>query len=99
MTELAALAGISPTHFIRLFRQHTGEPPHRCLRNRRLDRAERLIVRKQLPVRNRGYGRRGRLQTYLSGTPLGDAVPVPDSTYHDLKWSEYDASGHDRDGQ
>ena len=50
MTELAALAGISPTHFIRLFRQHTGEPPHRCLRNRRLDRAERLIVGTQLPL-------------------------------------------------
>ena len=83
--------GINPRDLLHL------EAPYRYVRNRRLDRAERLIVRKQLPVRNRGYGRRGRLQTYLSGTPLGDAVPVPDSTYHDLKWSEYDASGHDRD--
>jgi AraC family transcriptional regulator len=51
VTELATVAGISPTHFTRLFRQHTGEPPHRFVRNRRLDRAERLIAGTQLPLR------------------------------------------------
>jgi AraC family transcriptional regulator len=50
VTELAAVAGSSPTHFTRLFRQQTGEPPYRYVRNRRLDRAERLIVGTQLPL-------------------------------------------------
>jgi AraC family transcriptional regulator len=50
VTELATVAGVSPTHFTRLFRQHTGEPPHRYVRIRRLDRAERLIVGTQLPL-------------------------------------------------
>jgi AraC family transcriptional regulator len=50
VTELAAVAAVSPSHFTRLFRQQTGEPPHRYVRKRRLDRAERLIVGTQLPL-------------------------------------------------
>jgi AraC family transcriptional regulator len=50
VTDLATVAGISPTHFTRLFRQQTGEPPHHYVRNRRLDRAEGLIVGTQLPL-------------------------------------------------
>jgi AraC family transcriptional regulator len=50
VSELAAVAGVSATHFTRLFRQQTGEPPHRYVRNRRLDEAERLIVGRQLPL-------------------------------------------------
>jgi AraC family transcriptional regulator len=50
VTELANLARVSPTQFTRLFRQQTGEPPHRYVRNRRLDRAERLIVGTHLPL-------------------------------------------------
>jgi AraC family transcriptional regulator len=50
VTELATVAGISPTHFNRLFRQQTGESPHRFVRKRRLDRAERLIVGSQVPL-------------------------------------------------
>jgi AraC family transcriptional regulator len=46
--ELAAVAGVSPTHFSRLFRQHTGESPYRYVRNRRLDQAEGLIIGTQL---------------------------------------------------
>jgi len=50
VTELATVAGVSTSHFTRLFRQQTGEPPHRFVRNRRLDRAERLIVGTQLTL-------------------------------------------------
>jgi len=50
VTELAVVAGVSPTHFTRLFRQQTGEPPHRYVRRRRLEEAERLIVGTQLPL-------------------------------------------------
>jgi AraC family transcriptional regulator len=50
VAELAGVAGVSPTHFTRLFREHTGEPPHRYVRNRRLDRAERLVIGAPLPL-------------------------------------------------
>jgi len=50
VTELATIAGVSPTHFTRLFREQTGEPPHRYVLNRRLDQAERLIAGRQLPL-------------------------------------------------
>ena len=50
VTELAAVAGVSPTHFTRLFRRQTGEPPYRYVRKRRLDWAERLIVGTQLSL-------------------------------------------------
>jgi AraC family transcriptional regulator len=50
--ELAMVAGVSPTHFGRLFRRATGESPYRYVRRRRLERAERLIVATQLPFRD-----------------------------------------------
>ncbi len=50
VTDLAAVAGVSPTHFTRLFRQQTGEPPHRYVRTRRLQRAEELIAGTRLPL-------------------------------------------------
>jgi len=50
VTELATIAGVSPTHFTRLFRGQTGEPPYRYVRKRRLDWAERLIVGTRLSL-------------------------------------------------
>jgi transcriptional regulator GlxA family with amidase domain len=50
--ELAGVAGVSPTHFSRLFRQAMGESPYRYVRRRRVDRAEQLIVGTQLPFRD-----------------------------------------------
>jgi len=47
VTDLAAVAGASPSHFTRLFRAACGEPPHRYVRKRRLDLAERLIAGSQ----------------------------------------------------
>ena len=52
VTELAGVAGVSSTHFSRLFRQAMGESPYRYVRRRRVDRAERLIVGTQLPFRD-----------------------------------------------
>ena len=52
VTELATVAGLSPTHFNRLFRQTTGQSPYRYVRRQRLDQAERLIVETQLPFRD-----------------------------------------------
>ena len=50
VAELATIAGVSPTHFTRLFRRQTGEPPHRYVRDRRLDRAEGLILGTRLSL-------------------------------------------------
>jgi AraC-like DNA-binding protein len=41
--ELAAIAGASPAHFSREFRRAFGEPPHRYLLTRRLERAASLL--------------------------------------------------------
>ena len=43
-TELAALLGISPFHFTRLFKTSTGRTPHAYLIERRVSRAERMLT-------------------------------------------------------
>jgi AraC family transcriptional regulator len=43
--ELAGLAGLSPFHFSRAFRQSTGSTPYRFVMDRRLDRARDLLQR------------------------------------------------------
>jgi AraC-like DNA-binding protein len=50
VAELAALAGVSPTHLTRLFRQVTGDTVVGYVRRRRLARAEHLLRRTTLPV-------------------------------------------------
>jgi AraC-like DNA-binding protein len=44
LASLAASAGLSPFHFARVFRSLTGTPPHRFLRDVRLDRARRMLL-------------------------------------------------------
>lgn len=41
--DLARAAGLSPAHFSREFRRAFGEPPHRYLLSRRLERAAALL--------------------------------------------------------
>jgi len=48
--RLAARAGMSTFHFIRVFRERTGTTPHQYLRARRLDRAKYLLVATPSPV-------------------------------------------------
>jgi AraC family transcriptional regulator len=45
VAELAVLAGLSAGHFSGLFRNTTGEPPHRYHLRLRVERARRLIER------------------------------------------------------
>lgn len=40
---LAAIAGVSPAHFGRTFRDAFGDPPHRYLQRRRVERAMYLL--------------------------------------------------------
>ena len=50
IVELAAVAGLSPSHFLRAFRKTVGEAPHQYLLNQRVALAERMIVESDLPM-------------------------------------------------
>lgn len=43
VADLARAAGLSPAHFSRSFQREFGEPPHRYLLTRRLERAATLL--------------------------------------------------------
>jgi AraC family transcriptional regulator len=67
LTELAAVAGLSPFHLARAFRATTGLPPHRFLTEHRLLRARDLLqtgafpvadIARQVGFRNLGHFRR-----------------------------------------
>lgn len=51
LAELASLAGLSYSHFLRAFRETTGMPPHRYLLDLRVRKAERLAVGTDLPLK------------------------------------------------
>jgi AraC family transcriptional regulator len=48
--ELAELAGVSESHFRRIFLGAVGMPPHHYIRNRRLAQARKLLVMSDLPI-------------------------------------------------
>ncbi len=50
LEELASVACLSPSHFLRSFRRAFGETPHRFLTMRRLREARRLLLTTDLPV-------------------------------------------------
>ena len=50
LAGLAASAGLSPSQFVRSFREATGLPPHRYLRGLRIDKARELLEHTDLPV-------------------------------------------------
>lgn len=51
LEDLAAVAGLSPFHFSRLWHKTTGEPPMRMLRRMRVEAARALILRTPLPLK------------------------------------------------
>jgi AraC family transcriptional regulator len=50
LAELAAVAGLSVTHFKRLFRESVGLPVHQYLIRRRVERAKHLLGETELPI-------------------------------------------------
>jgi AraC-like DNA-binding protein len=50
LSELAALCGLSRSHFIRAFKQITGMPPHRWLLTQRVKHAKALLRGTKLPI-------------------------------------------------
>lgn len=51
LDDLAAVAGLSPFHFSRLWHKATGETPMRMLRRMRVEAAKALILRTPLPLK------------------------------------------------
>ena len=50
LPQLAAAAGLSPSHFTRAFRAAVGEPPHRYLIRLRVEQARNLLEHTRLPI-------------------------------------------------
>jgi transcriptional regulator GlxA family with amidase domain len=50
LAELAAVAGLSVFHFARAFKQSEGVTPHHYLMRRRVERAQEMLARSELPL-------------------------------------------------
>jgi len=50
MAELARAVNVSPGHFVRAFKQSTGQPPHRWLVEQRIEKARQLLVNTSLSL-------------------------------------------------
>ncbi|MFF0729541.1 helix-turn-helix domain-containing protein [Streptomyces sp. NPDC004134] len=50
LAELAAVAGVSTSHFTRLFRASTGQSPHQFVLQQRLERARRALLHTRRPI-------------------------------------------------
>jgi len=50
LNDIAAVTGLSSSHFKRLFREATGLPVHQYLIRRRVDRAKCLLIEGSLPI-------------------------------------------------
>ncbi len=55
LATLAELAGLSPFHFVRAFKQSFGLPPHRYLSSLRMDRAKSLLADPAMSVTQVGF--------------------------------------------
>jgi AraC family transcriptional regulator len=50
LDELAAIAQLSPYHFLRLFKQSMGITPHQYILQRRLNQAKHLLQQSELSI-------------------------------------------------
>jgi AraC family transcriptional regulator len=55
IADLAAVVHMSPFHFARAFKTATGQPPHRYITHRRMNRAKMLLAVTRLPVAEVAY--------------------------------------------
>lgn len=55
LADLAAIAELSPSHFLRSFKETTGQTPHRYLTERRVDWARKALETTDLPLAEVAY--------------------------------------------
>jgi AraC-like DNA-binding protein len=83
LAVLADTAGFSMFHFARAFKQSEGVPPHRYLLERRIERAENLLVKTDLPISEVAISSGFSDQSHLA-RHFRQRVGVSPSTY---RWS------------
>ncbi|MBE9166987.1 helix-turn-helix transcriptional regulator [Pleurocapsales cyanobacterium LEGE 06147] len=55
LSDLAAIAQISPNYFAIQFKRATGMAPHQYLIRQRIERSKELLVRENLPIAEVAY--------------------------------------------
>ncbi|MGO4832499.1 helix-turn-helix domain-containing protein [Rhizobiaceae sp. 2RAB30] len=68
VAELAAIAGVSPGHFIPAFARTFGVTPHQYVINLRLDFAERLLIEGAMTIAEIAYSSGFSSQSHLTAT-------------------------------
>lgn len=68
LEELAALAGLSPTHFLRRFKAATGRTPRRHVIERRMARARKLLLESDLNLTDIAHATGFSSQSHLNAT-------------------------------
>jgi AraC-like DNA-binding protein len=66
LSTLATVAGLSMHHFARQFKQSAGVPPHHYLTQRRLELAQALLTKTELPLSEIAYAAGFSDQSHLS---------------------------------
>lgn len=80
LADLASVAGLSTSRFVRAFRAATGEPPHRSFVRMRIEHACHLLERTDLPVTEVGL-RCGFDQPSHFASMFRKVVGMPPSTW------------------
>lgn len=80
LATLAAVAGLSPSHFARRFKAALGEAPHRYVLARRVNGAKRLLLETEMPLAEIAAAAGFSSQAHLTGI-FGRAVGVTPGVY------------------
>ncbi|MBP7336362.1 helix-turn-helix domain-containing protein [Niveispirillum sp.] len=80
LVTLAAVAGLSPSHFARRFKAALGEAPHRYVLARRVNWAKRLLLETEMPLAEIAAAAGFSSQAHLTGI-FGRAVGVTPGAY------------------
>ena len=68
LTDLAAVAELSPSYFLRAFKSETGQTPHRFLMERRVQKAGELLRQTDLPLAEITYACGFASQSHMTDT-------------------------------
>lgn len=80
LATLAAVAGLSPSHFARRFKAALGEAPHRYVLARRVNGAKRLLLETEIPLAEVAAETGFSSQAHLTGI-FGRAVGMTPGAY------------------
>lgn len=80
LATLAAVAGLSPSHFARRFKAAIGEAPHRYVLSRRVNGAKRLLLATDMPLAEIAAAAGFSSQAHLTGI-FGRAVGMTPGVY------------------